>query len=171
MVPLKNIPIFIQNTTMKKITIILLITVACFNSVKAQDALGSKTKAKDAALETLGATSAMLLYNTYICIGSIADGYDKVSTKETVSTLLGEQSNGINVIVTNYKKLLDSGFLESEDDKAFIRKAIKCAGHLQEEANAFKNYVETKNKSDITKYDTARNNAWSIIEDLLGLKK
>lgn len=128
-------------------------------------------KGKDAALETLGATSAMLLYNTYICIGSIADGYDKVSTKETVSSLLGEQTNDIDVIVSNYEKLLSSGFLESESDKEFIKKAIKCAGHLKTEASSFKSYVETKNKSEVDKYDSARKNAWALIEDLLGLKK
>ncbi|MCE3258517.1 MAG: hypothetical protein K0S12_158 [Bacteroidetes bacterium] len=156
---------------MKKISCVLLIlAVAAFNPLTAQTKSTTPT-GKNAALETLGATSAMLLYNTYICIGSVADGYEKVNTKETVSSLLGEQAKGIEVIINNYSKLLESGFLESESDKEFIRKAIRCAGYLQKEASSYKNYVETKDVGEVDKYNVARNNAWSLIEDLLGLKK
>jgi hypothetical protein len=155
---------------MKKLFLALTFTsLLIFNTstVSAQTNNDGKTE----ALETLGATSAMLLYNTYLGIGSIADGYDKVNTKETVSVLMQEQVNGMDVIINNYDKLLKSNFLESEDDKSFLRKAIKCAGYLRTEAASYKAFLESNSKSDIEKYDTARKNAWALIEDLLGLKK
>lgn len=152
---------------MKKLfTICLLACLAFTNNLNAQ----TSSKGKTEALETLGAVSAMMMYNTYITVGAISDGYDKMYTKEKATTLLTEQVNGMDVIKNSLTKLLNSGFLESEDDKAYVRKAISCTEYLKKEAKGMINYMESNKKSDIEAYDDARNNAWKLIADMLGLK-
>ena len=51
---------------MKKIFTLVTISVLFFQNSFSQTG-------KDAALETLGATGGMLLYNTYVAIGAVGD--------------------------------------------------------------------------------------------------
>lgn len=151
----------------KNYIIITLLSISLFGA-----GLQAQTdKAKYTALETLGSTSAMLMYNTYFCIGSIADNYETNKKKEDAITLLAEQVNGMKIIADNYDKLLNSGFLTDESDQVFVTKVIRCANHLQMEASSMKSYVETGSKNDVQVYSTNRDSAWDLIADMLGLKK
>jgi hypothetical protein len=127
---------------------------------------------KGAALETLGAISAAMIYNTYTTIGGIADGYSYEAYKaDYVMQLMTEQVGLMDEMVSSYEKLNESGFIDDPADESYILKLIKTCKLLRDEAKYLKAYAETGESSDLDDYDTARKDAWEMISDLLGLEE
>ena len=122
-------------------------------------------------LEAFGATSALALYNTYITIGSIADGYvGKTYESDYTITLMDEQLTMIKNIQDYIDKLLkDKKSGISDDDKAYLREMKSCLDDLYDEAQGLKEYATDGSESGSNKYNKARNSAWAKIEDILGL--
>lgn len=124
-----------------------------------------------AALETMGATSGLLIYQTYLVIGSVADGYGASGyTKETVVTLMNEQVASCNNIIDVFNKLLASGFLTDAADQQYVRDIIDTEKLLIAEAKLLMVYVETPNDANLATYDAARLKAWASITVLLDIK-
>lgn len=130
----------------------------------------AQTADKDAALTTVGALGAVALYNTYLSIGLMADAHvNEVYDTDYINTLIDEQIGMMQNVKENLKKLLASGFLTTEDDKAFASDMVVCAGLLQDEAHAFKKYIGDLSEESANAYDTARLYAWDNIAKLLDL--
>lgn len=125
---------------------------------------------KDEALVALGSTSGLLVYNTYICIGAIADGYvGEVYSVGRVGELMDEQVASIEAVIGEYNKLSESGFITSDEDAAYISDLIVTLELLKKEAKALKDYAATGSTTASDDYNAARDAAWFNIEDLLGL--
>lgn len=150
---------------MKKFVIILGLIISTSSNGMSQ--------CSTAVLEGFGSVSAIAIYNTYITIGSIADGY----TNETydanyVSTLMTEQSAMIDVINQSLQACVDDdseGALDSVDKK-YISDFIVALEYLRKEAEGFQEYVSTESESGLNKYSKNRDLAWKKIAELLELE-
>jgi len=132
--------------------------------------VSARAQCSTSVLEAFGATSSLALYNTYITIGTIADGYvgETYDADYTVD-LMGEQTAMISSIIDYIDKLLTdpkSGI--SADDKDYMNEMKACLNDLYDEAEGLMEYAGN-NESGTEKYNTARDAAWAKIEELLGL--
>lgn len=160
--PLLLLPKF---SIMKNILTFCILSLFMFGFVNAQT---SNVK-EDAALHTLGATSGLLVYQTYMVIGAVADGHNaEAYTKETVNTLMDEQIASCTNINDSYQKLLASGFLTSKGDQDYVRELMATISVLKEEATALKAYVNNSTDANVQTYQKARTQAWDLISKLLG---
>jgi len=126
----------------------------------------------DKVMESYGGTCSIALYNSYIAIGVIADGYfDEVYDDERIVGLMDEQLTMYDVIVEQLKAVRnDPSSKLSEGDKTYIDNVIKCWGHLKNEAQGLKNVAtETNMEEDL--YNTGRDAAWLIIAELMGFEE
>jgi hypothetical protein len=127
---------------------------------------------KDQALETMGSVSAMLVYNTYLSIGAIADGFEKEAyDAETVKALMDEQDGAMNEIINSFDALLESGFVTSEGDKEYVDKLQEACGTLKEMADDLSTYSGNKSTGNADIFQATRNKAWGEISDILGLEE
>lgn len=150
------------------ITIAALLMFAPFPNINAQ----STCKGKDVALETLGATSGLMLYNTYITIGAMADGHSNdVYDTDFVVSMMDEQMASLNSLDTSYSELLASGFLTDPSDVEYVKDMRVAIGYLHNEAYYLKAYVRSNSESDLDNYKSYRNKAWSKIAELLGIEE
>jgi hypothetical protein len=132
----------------------------------------AQTDRENVVLEALGGFSALALYNSYIVVGAVADGFvSDVYTKEMAISLITEQISSLELLIEHCNKLLTGGVLQNASDKEYvsgIREALKL---LKAEASALKGFVESGNETDQKAYDENRNAAWSKIAKLLGLEE
>lgn len=149
---------------MKIIYTIILSSVLMLNAASAQTD-------KDVALETLGSSSGLLLYNTYLAIGAVSDAYAGDCYKaDLVTQLAQEQVNSSDLLINQYNALLGSGFLSDATDKTFVTDMVVTFGYLKNQAQYLKAYAESGSASDSEKYEYNRNEAWTRISKLLGLE-
>ncbi len=150
---------------MKIIYTLLLTSLLVVNSTYAQ-------KGKDAALETFGSSSGLLLYNTYLALGTVSDAYAGECYKaDLVKQLSQEQINSLELMVTQYNKLLESGFLTEASDKSFVTDMVVILGYLKNQAKYLNAYSESGSAEDTEKYEYNRNEAWTRISKLLGFEE
>jgi hypothetical protein len=87
--------------------------------------IGSQLQAqtgKDEALEALGGSGGLLLYDTYLVIGEAADAFTKDTyTAEEVEKIVQEQIGGIETVQGQYDALLATKFLSDPADSKFLR--------------------------------------------------
>lgn len=125
-------------------------------------------------LEGFGSVSAIAVYNTYITIGAIADGYVyETYDSEYVAGLMSEQIAMINVINESLEKCVNDnseGSLDSADKK-YLNDFIDCLDLLRQEAEGFKSYALSESESGLEKYTTNRDLAWKKIAQLLDLEE
>lgn len=123
----------------------------------------------DAKLTAIGGLSAGYVYNSYIAIGAIGDGFGKgVYTDEQVQELTNDIVNMMDVVK---KQTLGIQQYVSKADQDFVDDVFEILGLLQEQARQLKKYSETENASDLTAYEKARTKVWPKIQKLLGLNK
>jgi hypothetical protein len=155
---------------LKSITLLVLLFALTGTKINAQTA-GTSCKGKGEVLEALGASSAMLIYNTYMVIGAISDGNADGNYEDELSIqLLDEQIMAINLLDTHYTDVLNSGFLVEESDKKFMQDVIKALHLLKNEAYYLKRYISSSQESDLHEYDASRKEAWNMIRELLGIE-
>lgn len=133
--------------------------------VKAQS-----SESKTVALETLGVLSAVTVYNTYLAIGAVADGYGTTYEAEYAISLMSEQSAFLLNTQEQLDALAATDFLD-ENDKSFVKQTSECVNYLRNEAEAMAKYAKTESQADLDSYNFYRDRAWKLIEDLLGLNK
>lgn len=149
---------------MKKTLTLFVATLLIISSAPAQTG-------KDKALETIGAVSAMMVYNTYVAIGSVSDAYeDKVYEAAYVAEIMTEQVNSMDAMVNTYNQLLASGFITDPLDKDFINDLVTTCGYLKNQAQSMKDYSVTGAQSDSDRFQRYRNDAWSKISIMLGFE-
>jgi hypothetical protein len=150
---------------MKKIILIALLFTGTAGSAFSQ----CSTEVREA----FGGTSSLALYNTYITIGAVADGFVADSyDSERVQSLMDEQTAMIGVLID----LLDhavsdpSGSLTA-DDKTYVRDMIACLGYLKGEAQGLHDIAVDGSDDANSRYNTNRDLAWDYIEEMLGLNQ
>ena len=126
----------------------------------------------DKVMESYGGTCSISLYNTYIALGAIADGYtDSVYDADRVVGLMEEQITMYDVIVEQLKAAKnDASANLSEGDKTYLTDVINCWDHLKSEAQGLKNLALNKDV-DMDLYNIGRNAAWVIIAELMGFEE
>jgi hypothetical protein len=151
---------------MRSLLLIIVFLFTFGNSATAQ------TDRENAVLEALGGFAALSLYNTYIVVGAVADGYaSEVYTQEMAINLLAEQVSSVELLTEHCNKLLTGSVLQNASDKEYIsgiRDALKL---LQAEASSYKNFIESRSENDQKAYDENRNAAWAKISKLLGFEQ
>ena len=134
-------------------------------SLQAQDS-------KDAALETIGAVSGAMLYNSYTTLGILADAYAAEAYESDFSVqLIDEQIAIYSELKSQFTKLLDSGFLTDPNDLEFTRDIAITLSLLIDEAEALKSYIESPDgeiEGDL--FQERRQAAWDKISYLLGIE-
>lgn len=131
----------------------------------------SNAQCNTKVMESFGGTASVAMYNTYVSIGAIADGYVNESyDAERVKELMAEQVTMMTNLIAQMKDALaaeKSGL--SADDRLYMNDMILCLGYLKDEAQGLQDYATDGAETSQQKYDTNRNLAWAKIEDLLGL--
>ncbi len=121
-------------------------------------------------LETLGATSAGFIYNTYLAIGSIGDAYENGNTSaEDVKALMEEQVGLLRNLEESYSNLLSSGEITNQSDKDYIIELRETFSTLRMQADALITYAMEGGVPNADRFQEHRNKAWSLISDLMGL--
>ncbi|MBI3510917.1 MAG: hypothetical protein HY064_09635 [Bacteroidetes bacterium] len=149
------------------LTTMLAILFAAFSiSSGAQTSTG-----KTAALQTIGMQGGLVLYQTYQLIGAMNDGYiNKAWEAKTVTDIMDEQVTMLDNMTAQYNTLLASKFLTDPSDTATVHEMMRGIQYLKDEAKGLHDMV-TDNSDDAKKeYNTARDESWKIIADVLGLK-
>jgi hypothetical protein len=135
---------------------------------------GTKTttyKSTNELLTTLGVTTAQGMYITYAAIGTLADAYSKGAyEKDFAIQMITEYVALTKSVNQQLQKLLDAKSLDVADTK-FVKDVMLTYTYLENEASAYKNYMETEEPEYVTKYSENREKAWAKISELLGFKK
>ncbi len=133
--------------------------------------LGHAQKGKNEALEALGGSCGLLLYNSFLIVGMAADGYTSESyTSEKAAQLVGEQLGGIETIETQYNALLKSGFLTDPSDISYFKEIVDAFDLVRKEGEALVEYIKSGSDGDAAKYARFREAAWEEISRLLGME-
>jgi len=128
-------------------------------------------QAQDSMLESVGSLSAVALYNSFLVIGGVGDGYaDAYFSEEYVTESMAEQISFMSSLSEQMQKLVDSGELVDPSDIAFISEEISVFAGLQRQASYLKDYVSNGFlESDFNAYDGQRLQNWDDISRILGL--
>lgn len=148
---------------MKRAWVYILIMIASSTSV-----MGQIEDGKNKALESIGVLSAVTIYNTYLAIGAVADGYGTAYEDDYVVSLMEEQKSLLANTIDQLNLLTASDYLDT-NDKEFVKQTTDCLNYLKMEAEAMSKYVGSKTQADLDSYNFYRDRAWNMIEDLLGL--
>jgi hypothetical protein len=85
-------------------------------------------------------------------------------------SLMNEQSAFLLKTDEQLDALVKSKFLD-ENDKVFVKRISECVNYLKNEADAIAKYAKSETQADLDSFNFYRYRAWSLIEDLLGLKE
>ncbi|MBL0017492.1 MAG: hypothetical protein IPP17_13925 [Bacteroidetes bacterium] len=137
--------------------------------------IGSQLQAqtgKDEALEALGGSGGLLLYDTYLVIGEAADAFTKDTyTAEEVEKIVQEQIGGIETVQGQYDALLATKFLSDPADSKFLRELTDAFDLVVAEGKALIEYVHSGSDTDAGLYEDNRSAAWAEISRLLGFEE
>jgi hypothetical protein len=148
---------------MKKVFLLLFLALTL--QVQAQTG-------KDAALEVIGGTGGLLLYNTYLVIGQTHDGFGgEVYDAATATTLVEEQLSGIETVKGQYSALIRSKFLTDPNDVQFVKEMLEAFDLVHQEGSHFVRYLKEDDQGALEDYEIARQAAWAKISSLLGLEE
>jgi len=122
-------------------------------------------------MEAFGGTASMALYNTYITIGAVADGYvAETYDSERVQSLMSEQISMLQIVSDQITAAVsETSSTLKDDDRAYLKEMRTCIGYLKKEAQGLHDYAAYGTDEANTQYDTNRDLAWTAISDLLGL--
>tara|TARA_Y100000768_G_scaffold384103_1_gene367500 strand:- start:70 stop:516 length:447 start_codon:yes stop_codon:yes gene_type:complete len=141
---------------MKKFFLII-VTVFSINTLSAQN------NSINTLLETVGALSAQGIFITYTSIGTLADGYvEGVYDDDFTIEILSQYVVVSEAVNNQFNELLRKGDLHG-NDIGLIIELNNIYELLISEADAFRNFVMTKDKSYLHIYDDSRVRAWNKI--------
>lgn len=124
---------------------------------------------KTEALEALGGTGGLLLYNTYLVIGEAADAYSRDAyTPTEVERIVQEQIGGIGTVQEQYSALLATKFLTDPSDRGFLEDLSDAFDLVLDEGKALIDYVNSGTEDDAAEFEARRVVAWKEISTLLG---
>jgi hypothetical protein len=148
---------------MKKIVLLFLVV--------AGSAQLSFAQCSEKVMEAFGGTSSLALYNTYITIGAVADGYvAETYDSQRVQSLMDEQTAMIAIVI----QFIDGAVAErsetlSEADRVYLVEMKDCLLYLKKEAQGLHDIAAYGTDEANSAYDTNRDLAWDAISELLGL--
>jgi hypothetical protein len=120
-------------------------------------------------LKALGSMSAAHVYQTYLNLGLLADGMESSAwTKAEAEEMLTTVGYLIEVVDRELDKLADMNL--SDDEKAGIKAMQNLTMLLRRQSNALRAYWTTGEQAQITRYQQAREAAWTELSDLLNLE-
>ncbi len=143
----------------------------CVAAMLLFSSLNSQAQCSVEVREAFGAATSLMLYNTYITIGSIADMQVKeVIKKDYAVTLTTEQIAMLEAIFKSFDKAAKdkSGSL-SKDDIGYLKSSLLAIDNLRLMAIALKQFLNDGSTSE--QYSTFRNAAWKEISELLGIEE
>lgn len=121
-------------------------------------------------LETIGFSGAIVVYNTYELIESIAKAFEAgIMDKEKATSLLTAQADLMKLGVLQYNKLTSSGSLHDPADVVTVNDFRDACGNLQFMAEALKDQILEGGDEHIQQYEDAREDAWEKVKAILGL--
>jgi hypothetical protein len=134
-----------------------------------------QTPPRERSLETVGGLSAAHLYQSYLNIGLLADAaendvYSDADAKKLLATILAWMDN----IDGQLTRLTESGL--DPDNQKSVARVRQVAALLRTQARELRAYWDTADsdtagkKDHETKFHKAREEAWTGIKDLLGIK-
>lgn len=157
-------------------SIAILLIAALANPLNAQKKDGSQKNTVDTCtgkgvvIQSLGASTYVVLYNTFLGIGSIVDGnLQGIYEDQLTIGLIDDQLRMINLVDTSYAKLLQTSFVSGAEDRKFIEGARGVLGNLYAYANNYKFYVNDKSPANKLRFEESRDKAWGSLSALLGL--
>lgn len=155
-----------MTTTLKPLSTLIAVAFAVVHPRPLAAQIGEATP----VLESFGATLGVMVYNTYLSIGALADGHgcDAYDTP-TIQALMDEQVGMIDRVLESLDKARRPEALEDSEDRAFVDQAILALRDLRTVATKLKLYVESDSEIVLRDYNDARASAWTRIEELLGL--
>ena len=125
--------------------------------------------ADDGKLTAIGGLAAGYVYNSYIAIGAIGDGFGKdVYTPEQVQSLTNDIVNMMDVVK---KQILGVQPNVAKADQVFIDDVFDVLGLLQEQARQLNKFSQSRTNADFQAYDKARTKVWPKIQKLLGIEE
>jgi hypothetical protein len=131
-----------------------------------------KGQCSEDLLESYGGMSVIAMYNTYIGIGAIADGFaaEQYDTAH-VQDLMDEQIGMLTNVSDMLTKVIENNNNNVDVlDKDFMREILVVFDYLKLEAVYLKEYSNTKSTEASTSYDSNRQLAWDKISELMGLE-
>jgi hypothetical protein len=149
---------------MKTLLSFFIVIFLSFSSAKAQ--------CSDDLLESYGGISVVAMYNTFVSIGAIADGYSNEQyDAQYVQTLMDEQIGMLTTVSDMLTKVIENDSNKVDIlDKDFMSEILIAFKYLELEANALKNYSMSDSADYSAEYETNRQLAWTKIAELMGLE-
>ena len=151
---------------MRKLFFTFSILLMSVSSIKAQ--------CSSEVLTSFGGLSTIAIYNTYLSIGAVADGYSSGQyDAEYVQTLMNEQISMADTIIGMFDNALADNSAASfdENDRYFVGELKVVFGFLKEEAAGLRDYTINEDEVSHAKFSDNRNNAWDKISELLGFEE
>jgi hypothetical protein len=148
----------------------LTVALTLVGSLVAAPTRADEKKEASPLLVAFGASVGALLFETHDKIGvcELAAGKEGVSAKE-IETKLTITTNILKVLIDNLAKAREDKLL-SDADRTFVSKSTDAAKLIQEEANALKTFIGSKDEKDGARYRDARKKAEQEIRLILGIK-
>lgn len=121
-------------------------------------------------LDTLGKLTGVHLYQSYLCIGLLADCTEsEVYTEEDAKKWLERLTSQME-LVDQQLELVGKMDLDADEQKD-LNRCRQAAALLRVQAKELKAYWETTDKEHAMKYHAAREEAWEAVSDVLQLPK
>jgi len=125
---------------------------------------------EDDVLETLGLMGGVSLYNTYVLIGAVSDGFaNEGYSDELATTLLNKQIGLIDAQIAQYKTVGKS-FVKKASDKEAITTINEIFVGLKAQAQYAIDYIATPSNDAAEIYDEQREANWAKISEFLGME-
>jgi hypothetical protein len=158
---------FLKNEDMR-VLVLYLLGLFCSQHVFADT---NNDNGKTAVLEFIGGSTAIVMYNTYLCIGLTADLYSGgVYDAEFTQVILNEQLQSITAVQGQLKRVQDSGYFITVGDKNYMSAFSDVLTKLSNQATALYDYTLSGESADLEYYDSIRAELWEDISSLLGIK-
>ncbi len=165
-IQIKIVVLYLKLRMMKKIFIISCLLTASVVTFS-QSCEERETK----LLGSTGASLAGMLYNTYVLIGSICDGYkNNNNTVAKVNNLMNTQKKLIENLIKIMEELGNENILKAQSDKDFAATVIQLLKGLEKQAQLLLDYTTTKSKDTLDGFDEQGKQNWSAISVLMGIK-
>ena len=152
---------------MRKISVLIICMMLAATTIQAQSCEDKKSR----LLELTGSLSATLIYNTYLVIGSVGDGYQhEVYDSAQVEIIMKEQADMLTSNIKSLDELLTKKIFDDEDDKRFVTDINTIFKGLKEQANLLIDYVRKDSETIANQFQEKRLSNWQKIKILLGLE-
>jgi hypothetical protein len=125
--------------------------------------------AKERFLKALGSLSAAHVYQSYLNVGLLADGVESGAyTKAEAEQMLTTVGNMIDMVDRQLDKIADAGL--DADDRQGVKRIQDLTVLLRRQASALRAYWATGEAEQVTRYQQAREAAWTNLSETLGIE-